>query len=77
MMDLSALEQPVAADAASSAAAVSRALAALSDLDLLRLRACWPGLSSLLPLLLKLQQARKTRLPVLPLRLASFLLQQT
>ena len=39
MMDLSALEQPVAADAASSAAAVSRALAALSDLDLLRLRA--------------------------------------
>ena len=38
-MDLSALEQPGVLDAASSAAAVSRALVALSSIDLLRLRA--------------------------------------
>jgi len=39
MMDLSALEQRGVVDAAGSAAAVSRALAALSEIDLLRLRA--------------------------------------
>jgi len=39
MMDVSALEQLGVVDAAGSAAAVSRALAALSEIDLVRLRA--------------------------------------